>query len=125
MREVKFKTYPGTGAGTASWEYAPLAQFLLDSPLFSYELRAFGVIPPLHILNERLSSGNHDAGMGGACDWKPFELDLDEYQSLLSELLTNPEFNITEDEELKEKPNYKKWRGALLSKYAKKIRDSR
>ena len=125
MREVKFKTFPGTGAGTPSWEYVPLAQFLLDSPLFSYELRAFGVMPPLHILNEKLSEGNHDAGMGSACEWKPFEVDLNEYQSLLGELLTNPEFDIAEDDELKEKPNYKKWRGALLSKYAKKIRDSR
>ncbi len=125
MRDVKFRLYPGTGGATPSWEHAPLDEFLLTAPLFINELKAFGVIPPLHVLNEKLAAGKCDAGMGGACDWTPFELDIDEYKTLVMELTTNPDYEIIEDEELKEKPNFRKWHGALLSKYAKKVRGSR
>jgi len=100
-------------------------EFLLTAPLFFYELKAFGIIPPLHVLNEKFLAGSYDAGMGGACDWKPFEIDLDEYKALVMELTTNPDYKMIEDEELKEKPNFKKWHGALLSKYAKNVRGSR
>ena len=119
MKEVKFKNYPGTGDANPSWEYASLVDFLLTTPLFVYELKAFGVIPPLHVLNEKLSSGTYDAGMGGACDWKPLEIDMDEYNELVMELTTNPNYEITVDEELEEKPNFAKWHDALISKYAK------
>ena len=125
MRDVRFKIYPGVGGATPSWEYAPLDEFLLTAPIFTYELKGFGVIPPLHVLNEKLLLGKYDAGMGGACDWKPFEIDADEYSALVMELTTNPNFRIIEDEELKEKPNFRKWHGALLSKYAGKYRGSR
>ena len=125
MRDVKFRIYPGTGGGTPSWEHAPLDEFLLTAPLFIYELKAFGVIPPLHVLNEKLSVGKYDAGMGGACDWKPFEINSDEYNELVLELTTNPEYKIIEDEELKDKSNFGKWHGALLSKHAKNVRGSR
>lgn len=125
MRDVRFKMYPGTGAATPSWEHATLDMFLLTAPLFIYELKVFGVIPPLRILNEKLSIGRYDAGMGGACDWRSFEIDVEEYNELVMELTTNPNYKIITDEELDEKPNFKKWHGALLSKYAKKVRDSR
>ena len=125
MREVKYKIHPGTGGVATAWEYAPLDEFLLAAPLFAYELKAFGVIPPLHVLNEKFSAGKYDAGMGGACDWKPFEIDSSEYEALVMELTTNSSYNIIEDDELKDKPNFKKWRSALLSKYAKAVRRSR
>ena len=124
MRGVKFKVYPGTGDAKPSWEHATLNKFLLSTPLFTYELKLFGVIPPIHVLNEKLSIGTHDAGMGGACDRRPFEIDTDKYDGLVMELTTIPNFNIIEGEELKEKSNFNKWHGALISKYAKKIRDS-
>ncbi len=125
MRDIKFKNHPGTGPRNTSWEYASLDQFLLKTPLFFYELCVFGVAPPIHILNEKLKTGTYDAGMGGGCDWKPFEIDPIEYEDLVMELTTNPDHKIIEDDELWEKPNFKKWHGALLSKYAKKTRNSR
>ena len=63
-------------------------------------------------------------GMSGACEWKPFEVNSDEYAELVLELTTNPNYQIIEDEDLNEKSNYKKWHGALLSKYSKRVRDS-
>jgi len=122
MRDIRFKNFAATGPREASWAHATLAEFLLISPLFAYELKAFGVIPPLHIFNEKLSKGSYDAGMGGGSEWEPFELSKEEYKELVENLVTNPDYDISEDRELWEKPNYKKWHGALLSKYSKKIR---
>lgn len=125
MRDVKFRVFPGTGAAMPSWEHASLDEFLLETPVFVYELKVFGVIPPIHILNEILTTGKYDAGMGGACEWRPFEINMSEYAELVLELTTNPDHIIIEDEELKKKLNFRKWHGALLSKYAKRVRASR
>ena len=97
MIEVKFKNYAGTGPQEAHWEHASLEQFLLTTPLFVYELLAFGVIPPLHVFNERFVKGEYDIGMGGACDWKPFQLTQEDYNELVDSLLTNPDYEIIED----------------------------
>ena len=101
MRDVKFRVFPGTGAATPSWEHALLDEFLLVTPVFVYELKRFGVIPPIHIMNEILSTGEYDAGMGGACEWRSFEISFNEYEELVLELKTNPDHIIIEDEELK------------------------
>jgi hypothetical protein len=42
-------------------------------------LLAFGVVPPLHVLNDLLRRGKRDAGMSGGCRWEPFEIDDDEW----------------------------------------------
>ncbi len=123
MIEVKFKNYPGTGAREAHWEHALLDHFLLNTPLFVYELKAFGVIPPLHVFNEKFILGEHDSGMGGACDWRPFQLSQEEYLELVESLLTNPDHEIIEDKELWNKPNFNKWHGALLSKHGRNAKN--
>ena len=122
MKDIRFKNFAATGPREAPWEYAKLVEFLLISPIFAYELKAFGVIPPLHVINEVLSKGSYDAGMGGGSEWKAFEISKEEYIELVEHLLTNPEHDIVEDRDLWEKSNYKKWHGAMLSKYAKRIR---
>ena len=116
MRDVKFRIFSGIGAATPSWKHATLKEFLLESPVFAYELKVFGVMPPLHVLNEILGKGKYDAGMSGACEWKPFEVNSDEYAELVLELTTNPNYKIIEDEDLKEKSNYKRWHVALFLK---------
>jgi hypothetical protein len=125
MRDVKFRVFPGMGDARPSWEHASLGEFLLATPVFVYELKAFGVIPPIHVLNEILTTGKYNAGMGGACEWRSFEINADEYAELVLELTTNPNHEIIEDEELKEKKDFRKWHGAMLSKYSKHVRDSR
>jgi len=122
MRDIRFKNYVATGPGEAQWEHAPLDVFLLSAPMFVYELSLFSVIPPIHVLNEIMSLGMHEAGMGGGAEWKPFKITQEEYTELVESLTTNPEYKIVEDRELWEKPNYKEWRGALLSKHAKRVR---
>ena len=122
MKDIRFKNYAATGPREAQWEHAPLDVFLLTTPMFVYALSVFGVIPPLHVINEIMLLGEHDAGMGGGAEWKPFEITKDEYEELVENLVTNPEHKIIEDRELWEKPNYKKWNGALLSKHAKRVR---
>lgn len=97
--------------------------FLLSTPLFTYVLNVFGVIPPLHILNEKLVLGEHDSGMGGACSWKPFQLSNDDYIELVEHFLTNPDLVIIEDRELWSKQNFKKWHGALLSKHGRNAKN--
>lgn len=123
MKDIRFKIIAATGSDTAGpWEYSPLDKFLLNTPLFGYELTGSGVIPPLHILNECMSKGSFNFGMGGGAEWKSFELTDKEYQELVKALTTNTEFNIIEDEELYNKKTRKKWTGAVMSKYASKVR---
>lgn len=123
MRDVRFKNHSATGARDAPWEYAPLDQFLLATPMFYYQLTQGGVIPPLHVLNECLRAGTHHAGMSGASDWKPFELTQDEYEELVENLVTHPDYQIEECRELWDRPNYKKWSGAALSRHSRRARN--
>jgi hypothetical protein len=95
----------------------------LNTPVFIYELKAFGVIPPLHIFNDKFMSGSHDSGMGGACDWKPFQLTQEDYGELVESLLTNPEYEIIEDKELWDHKKFEKWHGKLLSKHGRRARN--
>ena len=125
MRDVRFKRLPAMGAGEGPWEYAPLDQFLMSIPAFGYSLCVFGVVPPQHIFNEILRQGENDAGMGGGAKWKPFEIVESEYEELVENLVTNPDHKIIEDKDLFTKANYTKWHGALISKYAKKVRQQR
>ncbi|SMF67085.1 hypothetical protein SAMN02745866_04294 [Alteromonadaceae bacterium Bs31] len=116
MNDVRYKIMPAMGAGEGPWEYAPLDEFILSIPGFVYALKFFGIIPPIHVLNEVLESGCDDAGMGGGAKWKPFSLSETEYEELVENLITNPNHEIREDRSLWEKPNYEKWQMSLLGK---------
>ena len=50
--------------------------FLFDIPHFFY----MGYVPPLKIVNIFLEGGLRDAGMGGGCEWEPFEIGISEYE---------------------------------------------
>lgn len=104
------------GAGEGPWEYAPLDEFILSTPGFVYALKYFGIIPPIHVLNEVLESGCDDAGMGGGAEWKPFSLSQTEYDELVENLITNPSHEIKEDRSLWDRPTYEKWQMSLLDK---------
>lgn len=122
MNEIKFRLYLGMGSQEAHWQNVPLDEFLLNTPVFLYELKMFGVIPPLHILNDRFLSGSYDAGMGGACEWKSFQLTQEEYEELVESLLTHPECNINEDKELWAHKTFENWHGNLMSKHGQRAR---
>lgn len=57
---------------------ADLVSFLYDVPYLS----ACGVFPPIHILNEILSGGGGEGGMGPGASWDPFKLTQNEYNAL-------------------------------------------
>lgn len=116
MRDVRFKMLPAMGAGEGPWEYAPLDEFLLATPAFIYAFKFYGIIPPVHVLNEVLESGCDDSGMGGGTKWKPFSLSKAEYEELVECLTTHPNYEIQEDRSLWSKPNYENWQLSLLGK---------
>ena len=116
MKDVRYKIMPAVGDGEGSWEYAPLDEFLLSVPAFVYALKFYGIIPPIHILNEVLESGRDDAGMSGGAKWKPFSVSASEYGELVENLITHPTHEIQEDRSLWDKPNYEKWQLSLLGK---------
>lgn len=107
---------PAMGAGEGPWECAPLDEFILSTLGFVYALKYFGIIPPLHVLNEVLESGCDDAGMDGGARWKPFSVSKPEYEELVENLITNPNHEIKEDRSLWGKTNYEKWQMSLLGK---------
>ena len=82
MRTVSYERLEFHQDGPEQRE-APLAEFVLDVPY----LVMFGVIPPLHVLNEVLSGGGGDAGMSPGARWDPFAIDDDEYSELVAGLL--------------------------------------
>jgi hypothetical protein len=61
-----------------------LRYFVLDVPY----LLAFGVIPPLSIMNRTLKSGGGQGGMGPGATWKPFTLTDEEYAELVQHLVS-------------------------------------
>lgn len=100
------------------WETIGFDDFLTKcSPQLRIHILVCHQFPPFHILNEELLSGGQDQGMSGGCFWKPFQLSEDEYQAIREEMLTNPKLNLEFDLNLAEKPNIKKWCGAVITKY--------
>ena len=63
------------------------ADVLEDIP---YLLLPRAPVPPRHVVNEVLRTGERAAGMSGGCVWKPVELDEDEYNEVVEQLLAQP-----------------------------------
>jgi hypothetical protein len=60
-----------------------LADLVLDIPY----LMPWGVIPPLHVLNEYLLGGGDTGGMSPGTKWKPFQITAEEYAELVDYLV--------------------------------------
>src|SRR5687767_2497482 len=83
MRTVRFEVLPGVGDETVPRE-GTLSDFLETVPT----VLQFGVIPPLHVLNDLLQRGGIDAGMSGACRWEPLDVDSPDWSELRAALET-------------------------------------
>jgi hypothetical protein len=83
MRTVRFEVLPAVGDETVSRE-GTLSDFLETVPT----VLQFGVIPPLHVLNDLLQRGSIDAGMSGACRWEPLVVDSTDWSKLRAALET-------------------------------------
>lgn len=102
------------------WTRGTLKDLLLATP---YILQRF--IPPFQVLNYLLKHGvpneffldgllpdgkvQYDAGMGGGCSWKPFEITREEYEELILDLLTDPESQFYIFDTPAEVQTYKQW----------------
>ena len=83
MRVVKYKTH-WSYLGAAVKREAPLADFILD---VLYLMEDYGIIPPLHVLNQVLQGGGNNGGMGPGTTWRSFTITEAEYQELVKSLL--------------------------------------
>ena len=62
---------------------APLIELIQDIPF----LLSYKIIPSFKILNGILKSGVVNAGMDGGCEWLPFDVSIQEYEELVTELI--------------------------------------
>ncbi len=103
---------------------AILSTFVYDVP----HLIVFAVFPPLHILNQVLTTGGSQGGMSPGATWEPFELANLEYEELLCSLqqqnmeqLRNgaryARFPCVTDSSLSQIPNRFDWVRAISEKY--------
>lgn len=88
MRTVRYKITPPINPFNEPVPHTlgSLVEFVLAMP----HLLEFGAIPPLPVFNQLLLTGLYDAGMSGGCQWKPFQIEEEEYDELVLELLTWP-----------------------------------
>jgi hypothetical protein len=124
-KKIKYEQHEFTWPHPIKRE-ATLAEFILDIPFILFN----GVIPPLHLLNEILSSGDASGGMSPGTSWKPFEISKEEYNELVAELLALdldalkkedrirfiPE-KIIADESLHDSPVFFLWLQRVKKKY--------
>ncbi|MCC7446720.1 MAG: hypothetical protein IT324_04850 [Anaerolineae bacterium] len=125
MRVVKYKTH-WSYFGPAVKRQEPLVEFVLDIP---YLMASYGVIPPLHVLDEVLQEGGDDGGMSPGTTWRPFKIKKEEYEELVQTLLN---LNVDEarkkhpyvrfkrviiDKALNQKLTYREWSAAVHAKY--------
>jgi hypothetical protein len=80
MRNVSFSVLGGVG-GSAR-KHGTLVD-LLDAIPYLLSAR---LIPPVHVVNDALRRGTHDAGMSGGCQWEPFEITQSEWADLADTL---------------------------------------
>lgn len=121
MRDVRFKQHPGVG-GEGSWTYATLPDFLFALPYLFVLGSNEQAIPPMAVLNEIFKSGTWDAGMSGACEWKPFEISAQEYDELAQALAARNEYRFVDAGDLAEVKSLRQWRSKVLSKYGRRSR---
>jgi hypothetical protein len=90
MNRFTYYLLPGTGTNIGT-KQGTAKDLLLDIPYLlnmPRELRreGHGVIPPLEVINDILSSGREDAGMSGGCKWEPFQINENDFYKIVSEL---------------------------------------
>lgn len=122
METRRYKTHGAIG--DSKWQTGSLVEMLMAMPRARSYVDQWRVVPPIHVLNEILSTGMDDAGMSGGCEWKPFQLSGVEYANLLEELLTSPDLNCERDLELEGATTWKSWEKKLWRKYRSRLRPS-
>lgn len=81
---VRYKTFSVGNAGT--WCRGSVADLLMSMP-YLVPHSTYETLPKLSLLNEILLTGCYDCGMSGGCEWKPFQINEQDYKALEIELL--------------------------------------
>ena len=121
METRRYKTHAAVGG--SRWETGSTLAMLQAMPSMLWCLDYYRVVPPLHLVNERLATGLDDAGMSGKCEWQPFALSEGEYEEIVEELVTSPQFQCELDAELSGIDTFAKWNKAVQTKYQESARD--
>ena len=88
--QIRYKISLVGSVGT--WVHGDLVD-LLVAMAYLVPYSAHKALPDLPQLNEILLTGSYDCGMSGGCEWKPFQIDEQDYKTLeirLLELITRP-----------------------------------
>lgn len=102
----------------------PLIDLIYDIPY----LDVCGILPPLHLLNERLLSGGGDGGMSPGASWEPFEVSQAEYDALCRQIEDTPleelqqrghavHATLQRDPEIEHHRTHKAWMRAAVAKH--------
>ncbi|MBE9119039.1 hypothetical protein IQ249_24420 [Lusitaniella coriacea LEGE 07157] len=92
-----------------------LVDFLFELPI----LLNFGCIPPSRVINSLLLKGELNSGMGGSLEWEVFQLEEDEYVTLVDSLLKQPNLDIFTDKDFQNIEDLDKWVISIFLKYYK------
>jgi hypothetical protein len=124
MRRINYTKYWSYG-NRGQKSRGSLAELILDIP----DLMPWGIIPPLHVLNECLLTGGDNGGMSPGTTWKPFSITQEEYDELVTFLvhintdvarIHHPYLyakTIRRDEEFEHSTNYLSWIKETSEKY--------
>ncbi|WP_316367589.1 hypothetical protein [Candidatus Thiodiazotropha sp. CDECU1] len=82
MRVVEYERHEFHG--DPEQRSSELSTFVYDIPYFG----ACGIFPPYHIINVIFGSGGSQGGMSPGATWKPFQIEIDEYDSLVQTIKT-------------------------------------
>ena len=115
METRRYKVHGAVGG--SKWETGTTLDMLESMPHMWHYLRVYRIVPPIHILNELFSSGIDEAGMSGGCEWRPFEITSSEYDELVEELITSPDYQCELDAELSRIQTEEEWGKTIMKKY--------
>lgn len=124
MMDVRFKIHPPVG-GSGQWTHAPLPEFLASLPYFLLLGGHEQPVPPIAVVNDVCKQGKWEAGMSGACEWKPFEIQQADYDELVPVLRAHPEYRFVSDESMAQIKSLRQWQGRVLSKYGRRAREKK
>ena len=85
MKKVSYTLVAPIGSGTAR-KKGTLPDLVMAVPYLLSGYSNGGFIPPLIVLNDVLKTDGSEGGMSGGCKWSPFEIDEEEYKSLVKAL---------------------------------------
>jgi hypothetical protein len=127
MEKITYYKIPATG-GSLRLKEGTVKDLLLSIPYLlnahiplQRRVKGTGVIPPLKIINEILTTGIDSAGMSGGCKWEPFQINEDIFKQLLAELTADdPNYFrfINPPESVKTRSDWESWRTECIKSIA-------